>query len=497
MLREHLTNWLKLSDEEVLRTLPDLTNSFLEVEWFDFLLFMEETSNFGNRLPLRLQIYASLAEGRFPNEIRLVSLIRLLRRLGSRTDLPDLGAIPNNISEFTDFVARTAPAISNDDSLVAALTNLAYATRAFRRGNIPEMKAFTVSGIDALSKNDSWVKPPVEPQIIDLAIAETGHELFFIATNALYRSGDVEGARSLTELWLEQIQIWEKSLGMMSRVRYQYFQLLGNIFDEIGLPEQSLESYVKALDYAPTRYRKAFLWINMAQIERKLGLMSQSWNHSVDAIQAWLESPYPQTAAPWIEWLAKDADSPEKSSLLDTFRKILAESGGKEINVVTKSITRLYRLERELKEGIPAAEILPKLEEIISSLEEAESWPNVITVLAIEAVLAGRIDDRKSLDEAVIRAREIIDTKLTGDAKPPSIFLLESANALALRNVGAYNEAFKALFERALEARIKYPGSMGPDERSAIEALYYLGALAGYDMDSIEKRVRKLLTGIQ
>jgi hypothetical protein len=318
--------------------------------------------------------------------------------------------------------------------------------------------------------------------------------LTFIAANAAFRSGNIERARNLAQTWSDSINAWESSLGPLDRTRYQYYQLAGHVNYEVGLPVEALKAYAKALDYAPTPYRKAFLWMSMAQVERELGLGDQSWEHGVAAVEAWLASPYPQTAGSWIAWLSLEARTPEKRRQIESLEAKRQEAGGVEINRVSRAMTELYRLLADLHYGADPAGLVPRLDAIIDDLEKAGSWPNLVTLLATRAVVAGRLSDRNIMDQTIAKARELISTKLAADARPPAQFFLESAHALALRDVGAYDEAFHTLFERALEARGKYPGGVGPEEQTALEALYYLGALAGYDPGTIERRVRSTMT---
>jgi len=232
----------------------------------------------------------------------------------------------------------------------------------------------------------------------------------------------------------------------------------------------------------------------MAQVERELGLADQSWEHGIAAVEAWLASPYPQTAGSWIAWLSLEARTPEKRRQIESLEARCDEAGGVEINRVSRAMTELYRLLADLHYGADPAGLVPRLDAIIVDLEKAGSWPNLVTLLATRAVVAGRLSDRNIMDQTIAKARELIMTKLAVDARPPAQFFLESAHALALRDVGAYDEAFHTLFERALEARGKYPGGVGPEEQTALEALYYLGALAGYDPGTIERRVRLTMT---
>jgi len=473
--------------DELPRMLPDLTTP----ELFDLLELMEDPEIFRNRLPLRLKLYARFAEEAPDPAFRLLALLRLLRRLGSRKDVPDLGEIPEKTEDFAEYLARHAGDLCDDDSFASAVESLAAATRAYRSGDLRSMRAATEKGLKALRNVPVWENPPAIIGLIDLAVAETGHELTSMAATAAFRAGDVNLARELVDDWADTITAWEGVLGPLPRQRYQYYQLVGYLDYEVGLYEQALAAYSKALEYSPTPYRSAFLWLSQAQIERVLGQHDpQSWKHASDAIWALLASPYPQTAATWIEWLALDSDTPEKAAEIENMRSELEKAGGVEINRVTRAMTELYRLLAKLHRFADPEEIARTLNGLIDELEKAGSWPNLVTLLATRAVVAGRLNDRESMDEAIGKARAVMASRLDVDSRPPAEFLLESAHALALRDVGAYDEAFSALFERALEARRKYPGAYGPDERTAVEALYYLGALAGNDPDTIEKRIR-------
>ena len=348
-------------------------------------------------------------------------------------------------------------------------------------------------GLACLAEMPAWSNPSSPPGLEDLLVAEVGHELMFLASDAAYRSGDIRKAQELVEGWSEFITLWETVLGPLGRARYQYYQLVGHLSYDVGLPEEALRGYEKALEYAPTPYRSAFLWISMARVERELGLTEKSWRHAVDAIEAWLESPYPQTADTWIEWLSLDADSSDRKAVIGQLRRRKEAAGGLETNRVARAMTSLYRLLGDLHAGASPVQLAPLLDPIIAELEKAGSWPNMVTLLATRAVIAGRMGERDKMDKAIGDARNLISSKLAPDARPPAEFFVESAHALALRDVGAYDEAFHTLFERALEARAKYPGGVGPEERTAFEAVYYLGALAGHDPATIERRVKEVL----
>ncbi len=488
--RGRIAEILKGPDHEVLDNLPGMLPELSQSELLDLLDLLERTDIFRDRLPLRIQLYGKIAEHAPQPELRLIALTRLLRRLGARKDVPELGKIPSQTDNFAEYLAKQAIELCEDENLATAVAELAMATLAYRSGDLINMHSTASRGLEALSEIDEWLNPPENPDLWSLALAETGHELTFIAVNAVYRAGDIAKARNITENWAKIIESWESTLGPLPRQRYHYYRLVGNLSSEVGLLEPALDAYSKALEFAPTPYRKAFIWLNEAQIERELGRDKESWDHGVLAIDAFLESPYPQTAAAWIEWLALNADTGEKQMMIEDMRTRLIRSGGLEINRVTRAMTELYRVLAVLHSTDNPAEISPTLDKLINELESAGSWPNLVTILATKAVIAGRIDDRGAMQDTIDRARELISDKLAPEARPPAEFLLESAHALALRNVGAYDEAFNALFDRALEARSKYPGGVGPDEKTALEAIYYLGALAGYDPNTIEKKIR-------
>lgn len=487
--RARISDLLKEPDHIVLSEIPALLPDLSTTDLFDLLTLLENAEIFSGRLPLRLKLYAIIAESSRNPSLRLIALLRLLRRLGARKDIPDLGGIPQQSDDFAEYLALKADELCDDADFAEAVKSLALTTRAYRSGDVREMIIAARSGLDALGRIDAWENPPSTPNLTDLALSETGHELTFLAASAAFRGGDTDGARRIAEAWAEKIDKWEESLGGLPRQRYQYYQLVGHLDYEVGLYEPALEAYEKALEYAPTPFRKAFLWLSEAQIERYMGRTKESWEHASSAIDAILESPYPQTAALWIEWLALDADTSDKRAEIESMRRRLESAGGVEINRVTRAMTELYRLLARLRTTDDPSGLALTLDNLIDMLEEAGSWPNLVTILATRAVVSGRLNDRQSMDDAISRAREIMTGKLADEARPPAEFFVESAHALALRNVGAYDEAFNALFERALEARKKYPGAMGPDEQTAVEALYYLGALAGNDPDTIQKRI--------
>ncbi|MCX6645774.1 MAG: hypothetical protein NTY09_05385 [bacterium] len=481
---------LKGPDENVLsdleRCLPNLTLT----EKFDLLTLIEDNEIFRLRLPLRLETYALLAQNTSDKNLALIAYLRLLRRLGARRDIPNLGEIPTDSTDFATHLSQMAGKLSDDEYLTEAVESLALATNAFRSGDLGSMEHISLRGLEAVMRIDSWLNPPEIPDLKDLAVCETGHELYFLATNALFRKGDVSHAQKIAMEWSDLIEKWEKILGSLPRQRYQYFQIVGHLNYETGVYEAAIGSYKKALEYAPTAYRKSFLWLSLARIERNLGKLDECWEHTSNAITAILESPYPQMAAAWIEWLALDAYSPSKLAQIKSMRDKLGKAGGIEINRVTAAMTRLYRLLGSLKHGTDPSEIGPVLDKLISELEGLESWPNLITILATRAVVFGRMNDRDGMEKSIDHARELLSTKVAPDARPPIEFFLENANALALRDIGDYDEAFSALFERALQARMQYPGGMGPDEQTTVEALYYLGALSGNDPETIEKKIR-------
>jgi len=494
--RGRIAEILKGPESQILSDLPALLPNLTDSEVFDLFDLMEDTRYFEGRLPLRLQVYAQIALTATRNEIKLLALLRLQRRLGSRKDTPDMGEIPPDPLHFVDYLASKARELCPAEELANAVAALATATFAYRSGDLTVMHQSASRGLSAINTINNWTNPPLEPGPWDLVISETGHELTLIASNAAYRTGDIESAREIASNWSKSIENWEKVLGLLPRLRYLYFRLTGRLNFEVGLYEPALEAYSKALEYAPTPYRKAFIWLAEAQIERELGELDASWDHAINAIDAILNSPYPQTAAPWIEWLASDLDDPGKTSVVDNLRNRLEISGGLEINRVTSAMTSLYRTLTELHTTSNPASITPVLDQITLDLENSGSWPNLVTLLSTKAVVAGRLGDRDLMNQTIDKARTIITQKLTPDARPPAEFLLESAYALALRDVGDYDEAFNTLFERALEARKKYPGGVGPEEMSALEAVYYLGALAGYDPDTIERKIRDTINNI-
>lgn len=491
--KSRIAEILKGSDREILAEIALAVPELTLTDKFDLLELLEDNSLFKTRLPLRLEIYASIAQNSKDTKLQLIAYLRLLRRLGARKDTPDLGEIPVQTSDFAVHLCQKARELTDDGNLIDAVESLAMSTRAFRSGDLGIMNSVSEQGLSALDRIDSWRNPPDSPDLVSLAVGETGHELFFIATNAVFRTGDVERARELAEEWSDLISKWERSLGSLPRQRYQYYQMVGHLNYEVGLYEAAIEAYTMALEFAPTPYRKAFLWLSLARIERSLGQMDECWDHATAAIGAIIDSPYPQAASTWIEWLALDADTTFKQSELETLRKQLKDAGGEEINRVTRAMTRLYRLLASLRAGVDPSEISPVLDHLIDELEGLESWPNLVTILATRAVVSGRLNDRAGMDESIAKAREILDLKVAKNARPPMEFFLENAKALALRDIGDYNEAFSTLFEKALEVRMKYPGGMGPEERTTVEAIYYLGALSGYDPDTIEKKISRTL----
>ncbi len=494
--RGKLADLLKGPDQRVLGDLPRLLPELSQSEIFDLLDLVEDTDFFRDRLPLRLKLYAVLANHAVQNDLRLIALLRLLRRLGARQDTPDLGDIPGQTADFTSYLADKALELAGDEYLAEAIGSLARATLAFRSGDLTAMQSETERGLKALERMDHWSDPSDTMDLSQLVLSETGHELTYIAANAVYRAGDVAKAREIVDNWSAIIEKWENVLGTLPRQRYQYYRLVGRLNQEVGTYEPALEAYTKALDYAPTPYRKAFIWLSQAQIERELNRRDESWSHAVMAIDATLNSPYPQTASTWIEWLALEADTPEKESEIEKLRLRLKGLGGEEINRVARAMKELYRVLGTLHTTSDPVGIVPVLDNLIVELEKAGTWPNLVTILATKAVVAGRLNDRELMDESIDRARSLVNEKLDDDSRPPAEFLLESAHALALRDVGAYDEAFSTLFEDALEARMKYPGAIGPDEKSALEAIYYLGALAGHDPETIEQKIRDTISSI-
>jgi len=178
---------------------------------------------------------------------------------------------------------------------------------------------------------------------------------------------------------------------------------------------------------------------------------------------------------------------------LKSLRKKARSAGGTEINRVVSMMTRMYKLLTDLRSGADPSDLIKPLDSMIDEFEKAGSWSNLITLLAAKAVISGRLEDRNAMEGAVKSARECIEGHFPPEARGPQEFFIENAHALALRNVGAYEEAFETLFEKGLEARRKYPGGFGPEEQTALEALYYLGALAGYDPDTIEGKIRSTI----
>ena len=462
----------------------------------DLLSLIEDNERFQHRLPLRLKIYAELAKHVEKPFLSIIALLRLLRRLGSRRDLPYLGEIPDNLNDFVKYLSKRVYELIGDRPLSDAIKCLALATRSHREGDIIQMTYAAESGLAALNKIPAWTDPTESHSLEYLILMETGHELNYLAASAALRSGNSEHAFNMAYSWLEYIEKWEAAYGTLIRQRYQYFQLVGQLQDEVGLKRESLEAYSRALEYAPTRYRKAFIWLSMAQAEKSLGMLDSCWEHAIEAIEAWLDSPYPQTARQWIEWLDPVADTKEKSRKIEALRVIVRRVGVKETNKVVRAMTQLHEISAKIQDGGNLKELEAPLDQIIGELTTAGSWPNLVKILATRAVVAGRLDDPESMNKAIARAREIIEDKISPDRRPEELFFVESAHALALRDAGEYEEAFEMLFEKALESRKQYTGGIGPDEHTAFEALYYLGALAGHDPKEVEKRVKATLAAI-
>jgi len=495
--RGEIADILEKHADQVLASLSVVLPELADSEIFDLLELLEDQERFHTRLPLRIQIYALIYNESNRPELKMLALLRLLRRLGSRRDAPDLGPIPSDSVDFAKFVYEKAKEFPGQESLSKALSSLAMATLAYRTGDLAAMKETTFGGLNALADLEQWSKPSSDLTPMSLLIAETGHELYYIGANAAYRAGDIENAREMADDWSELIEKWEFVLGPLSRQRYQYYQLAGQLNFEVGLLEPALDAFTKALDFAPTPYRKAFIWLRQAKIEREMERGDESWEHAVAAIEAFLESPFPQAAASWIEWIGLDAESEPRRAKIDALREEfdrIKGIDGLEINRVTRAMTELYRILGELRTTSDPGNLNTRLDDLITELEKIGSWKNLITLLSAKAVVAGRLNDRESMDSAISRARDIINTKLTDDARPPLKFFLESAHALALRDVGAYEEALNTLFEKALEARKMYPGGFGPDERTAMEAVYYLGALSGLDPETIDRKIRDTIS---
>ncbi|HDS29501.1 MAG TPA: hypothetical protein ENN67_00515, partial [Firmicutes bacterium] len=429
----NIAEFLQNPDEIILAKFPRLLSEYDSTEIIELLSILENPEQFRNRLPLRLKLYAIIAEFAPDSALKLLALIRLLRRMGSRKDMPELGEVPPRLPDFADYMAIRAHELFLNSPIADAVSALADSTRAFRSGDLREMSRASNSGINALYEIESWSNPPSDLNIIDFVVSETGHELYFIAINAALRSGDPSGAKVLAESWSNAINRWERVLGVLDRQRYQYYRIVGHINHVVGLLDAGVDAYNHALEHAPTIYTKAFLWMGLARIERELGRYDDCWKHAVDAIRAWQNSPYPQAAAPWIEWLAIDADSMEKRAEIENLRETQAKSGGVEINRVVKAMTELYRLIASLRTSDDPVEIAPHLDRLIVEMEKAGSFPNLVTILATRAVVYGRLEDREKMDESIGRAREIISEKLAPDARPPVEFFVESAHALALR----------------------------------------------------------------
>jgi len=481
---------LRASNDEVLGRIPSMIPGMSTGDIFGLLEAIEDNEIFKGRLALRLRLYAEIAQSDVAPELKLISLLRLLRRLGPRRDVPSLGEIPGNSDDFPSYLAKRAHELSSDEYLAEAIAALGQATLDFRTGDLNALKISTSRGLEALGRIDEWVNPPSAGTLRSILVSETGHEIMFLAVNAAFRGGDVAYARDIADEWSGKIEGWEGILGPLQRQRYQYYQLAGHLMSETGLFEDAIEAYKKALDYAPTPYRKSFIWLSMALCERNIGLTDNAWNHASMAVEALLDSPYPQAAARWIEWLALESTETKQDETLDRYRRKLASTGAVETNRVTRAMTDLYRMLRSLRTGSDPSLLAPGLENLADELIAVESWSNVVTILATCAVVAGRLDDRGKVDEIISHARSVIGEHISVEARPRMEFILEHAHALALRDVCAYEEAFRAMFEGALEARMKYPGGIGPDEETTIEALYYLGALAGYDPDAIERKIR-------
>ncbi|HEX9744581.1 MAG TPA: hypothetical protein VGB30_04055 [bacterium] len=483
-------------DDTIVRSVSDAVHDWEEADIIRLLDTLEDNFKFATRLPLRLKIYAELVSISDLPLLATISLLRLLRRLGTRKDMPDLENVPEDLPDFTVYIKEKTYDLLGDGIIREAISYLADATGFHRTGDIPGMLEAGERGLKLLAEIPAWENPGIEITLEKMIVAETGHELMFITASASFRTGNTERALEICDEWWRSIEKFEATLGQLDRQRYQYFQLVGQIQAEVGLHEEGLEAYARAIEYAPTRYRMAFIWQSMALSEAELGMMELAWNHSNEAIEAWLDSPYPQAAYPWVEWLASIADTDSKQEKITEFREQCGNAGIQDVNRVTSAMTVLFRLNADLRNRANPITLVEPLDEIIRNLTEAESWPNLYAILATRAVISGRLGNADEMDSSIALAREIIDTRLAPDARPPAQFFIESAYALALRDVGEYEEAFETLFDNALSARMKYPGNIGPEEQTAFQALYYLGALAGYDPETVESKVKSAMSAI-
>jgi len=157
--REVIHELLNAPEEKILSELPYFIAETDSTGLIDLLSVMEDSELFKGRLPLRLKIYAKLAEDSDRPYIALIALIRLLRRLGSRKDLPNLGGIPEQLPDFTKYLASKAFELIGETPLAYAAEALASATGAFREGELVDAVEFSKKGLAALEKIPEWSAP--------------------------------------------------------------------------------------------------------------------------------------------------------------------------------------------------------------------------------------------------------------------------------------------------------------------------------------------------
>ena len=447
------------------------------------------------RLPLRLQILARISEISENPHFKVLALVRLLWRLGARKDLPDFGKVPNELHEFALYMEKVVIEALGESPLSKAAASLGHATDAQRHGNFMHSSQIAHSGLDHL-REVMGIKSPSELNLERLVQSEIYFNLMQIAADSALREGNSNLASKDASEWIKMIDSWENVMGPLNLQRFFYNLLMGDLQDKEGNRRDGLDSYKLALEHADSDQKRAYCWHAIAEVEKKLGFRESSWNHMVIAVETWLKGHNPQIAERNINWLENEAETPEKKEKVELLRTQLKNTGAVAISRYRKAMIRFDKILADLRKGSGVHNLIQPLDELIEELNDIGAWPDLVYVLPARAVVESILDQPVAKESHIDRAREIIESKLSENFRPPALFFLENAHALVLRNLGNYEDAFQILFEHALDTRKKYPDNFGPEEKSTVEALHFLGAIAGHDEEMIEQKVKSVFSSI-
>ena len=494
--KDDIQNTLVGPDDQVLVKIEQAVIQLDEAQLLELMECINDDSRFEGRLPLRLRILARISETAGDPHLIVLALVRLLWRLGSRKDLPDFGHVPNNLPEYALFMEKAAFKALGECPLSKAAAELGHATLSQRHGDFIMSSKTAHSGLKRICEIPEIKNPTDEINLKQLVQSEVYFNLMQIAADSSFREGNSSLALQSADEWIQMIDTWEKVPGKLDVQRFFYNLLMGDIRDREGNRKESLNSYKLALEHADSDQKRAYSWHAIAEVEKKLGHKESSWNHMVIAVETWLKGHNPQLAERNINWLENEADTPDKKEKVESLRYLSQQTGVETINRYRKAMIRFDAIIAELRKGSGLQSLVTPLDDLIDELIEIGAWPDLVYVLPARAVVESMLDEPSEKESFIDKAREIIESKLSENFRSPALFFVENAHALVLRNMGNYEEAFRILFEHALDTRKNYPENYGPEEKSTVEALHFLGTIAGHDQVLIEEKVNTVFSTI-